>query len=785
MKMHPISKLFLAACASAGMVLSASAAIITVNTIDNTDFSAGKTNLYLALSLANTNGESSNTINFDVPGAGPHYIVTPQFAMPGGLVDLSGGYPLITNNNLTINGYSQPGSQANTNTILGTNSAILKIVIDSRQSNYTTDGDHPFQIGGSSMLYNLFPDCKGLPFVANQFGYGSNDIAQIGIFRATNVVIKGLCFLNDANPAVTPTIAGSRIALDSIALAVDPPTNAYAGNGFPQLGLQVSGCWFNLMPDGETVIEGGDNAVSTRWHRISGSNPASRWSPGGSSVGLAKNSATPQADQNIFMNYGQPVSLHGWTNRVSGNRFNVFPDGMHQYFPDPLNGDPVTYVSTTAFIGGVRDGRAVYGTDGDGVNDAEERNLFAGLPRQRSVTAAAIDQQLGGFDLRISGNYFGMAADGVTHFTNSCSFLRISDRPTPATNVVVGSDFNGVSDNLEGNVICNNWPLDFWFNSPSTQPSLDAQGTVPWNMPGAVPDVYNPDAQSARSTVCWRGNKMINNLPLYSPVYTAPNRAAPYGGFVYNWTAVLFALDMNSLTYAPQILGSMVYTDPGGDYKTITNRPDYGLVCATNYIPTLTGSTTRRFKGIFPGGFISTGTANRWTNYVMDIYTANEEGLTNGLKFWTLTNTMPAGWVQGETCVASNILVDYTDDLDPTTKQFDVDISALKLTPGTKLTCAISYSNRGITNFATATANGFMTGKFALPVTVQPSTDITITSISQSGGNVTITWSGGDPTYVVEKTTNINSGIWTRVTTTTSASATFAPSSDQEFYRIR
>ena len=782
MKLPLLRTKLLTVIVGVGLACATDAAIITVNTVDNKDFSAGKTNLYLALSLANTNGDSSNTINFSIPGDGPHHIVTPQFAMAAdGSVDPAGGYPWITNHNLTIDGYSQPGAQANANTVLGTNSAVLKVVIDSRQANYTTDDTHPYALGGRSMLYGLIPDCKGLPFVANQFGYGSNDVAQIAIFRATNVVIKGLCFLVDVNPAANGfTIAGSLALVDAIALATDPPTNSYSGNGFPQLGLNVSGCWFNLMPDGVTVVEGGDNAVSTRWHRYSGSNPGSRWSPGGTSVGVSKNSSDARADQNIFMSFAQPVSLHGWTNRVAGNRFNVFPDGMHQYFPDPLNSDPVTYVPTSAFIGGVRDGRAVYGTDGDGAHDAEERNIFAGLPRQRSGSEAVIDQQLGAFDIRVSGNYFGIAVDGKTHFTNSCCFIRFSDRPTPATNCIVGSDFNGVSDNLEGNVICNNWPLDFWFPNRDSAPTLNAQGLMPYNTFGAIPEVFNPDAQGARMTVSWRGNRMVNNFPLYSPVWTSPNRAAGTAG-VYNWGAVIFAIDANTAGYVPQILGSM----GSGGAASIVDRPDYGYVNATNYVPTLTASTTRRFRGTFPGGFISSGTANRWTNYVMDIYIANEEGLTNGLQFQTLTNIMPAGWVQGESCVASNILVDFTDDLDPAVNQFDVDIAALKLAPGTKLTCAISYSNKGITNFATATANGFMTGKFALPVSIQPSTDIAITSITQSGGNVTINWTGGDPTYVVEKTTDINSGIWTRVMTTTSTSANFATSSTQEFYRVR
>ena len=778
MKPRTLQRLLLATLAGTALVQSAQSSVIVVNTTDNTDFSAGKTNLYLAISLANTNGQSANTIRFAIPGAGPHYIVTPQYAGDS----VAGGYPMITNHNLTIDGYSQAGAVANSNPILGSNNASLKIVIDSRSENYLLDP----KVGATSMDYSLI---SGATFVSNQQGYGQGDASQIGIFRATNVVIRGLCFLVDWIPGF------SGISVNSVSLANDPTNlvgGAYSGpftstSISPQVSLRVSGCWFNLMPDGQTVVDGGNNAVATRWHRFSGSNPTGRWTPGGNTVGVAKGSATPRAEFNIFMSYGQPVSLHGWTNRICGNFFNIFPDGNTQYMPvaQKYPGTPsATPIPTSAFIGGVRDGNAIIGVDGDGVNDSEERNIFGGMSRHSSVSQAAIDWQLGGFNLRVSGNYFGVGVDGVTRLTNSCTFLRISDRPTPATNCIVGSDFDGVSDALEGNFLCNNWPLEFWFDSPAFEPAINAQGCVDWTAFGAVPDVYNPDAQTGRMTVSWRGNRMVNNLPLYSPVYTAPNRTAPWNG-IYNWTAVLFACDAGGV-YAPQILGSMAQGSTGvGASTTITNRSDYGLVNATNYIPTLNPSSTRRLKGSFPAGFISSGALNRWTNYVMDIYIPNDEGLTNGLKFETLTNTMPTGWVQGEICVASNILVDAGDDLDAATSVFDVDISKYHLAPGTKLTCAISYSNKPLTNWATFTLNGVMTGKFALPVALAASSDISITKITYGGGNVTLNWTGGDPTYVIERSPDLSTGSWTRVTTTTSTTASFPAGGSREFYRVR
>ena len=147
---HPKQLLFTAALA-AGLPLAASAAIITVNTANNTDFGAGKTNLWLALKIANTNGASANTINFNIAGAGPHYIVTPPFYAPSGIPTVAGGYPIITNHSLTIDGYSQAGALAITNTILGNHPAEPKMVLDSRAVNYTQDADHPLAVGAETM----------------------------------------------------------------------------------------------------------------------------------------------------------------------------------------------------------------------------------------------------------------------------------------------------------------------------------------------------------------------------------------------------------------------------------------------------------------------------------------------------------------------------------------------------------------------------------------------------------------------------------------------------------
>ncbi len=108
-------------------VTTTRAAIITVNTEDNTDFSAGKTNLVAAINSLH----DGDTISFNGPGtAGQvHYLQTPP-----------NGYPIITNNGVTIDGYSQPGASPNTNPIHAPNNARIKICLDSRNGNGTDMG---------------------------------------------------------------------------------------------------------------------------------------------------------------------------------------------------------------------------------------------------------------------------------------------------------------------------------------------------------------------------------------------------------------------------------------------------------------------------------------------------------------------------------------------------------------------------------------------------------------------------------------------------------------------
>src|SRR5881409_2072069 len=136
------------------LAVSAHAKIITVNTENNKNFHAGVTNLVTAIGLL----ADGDTIAFNIPNTTTtnHYLLTPNV-----------GYPVITNNNVTIDGYTQPLSSPNTNTILAANNAKIRIVLDST-SGYGTSDPGP--------------------------GFDPSEIATLFV-EGTNCHIRGCCFL--------------------------------------------------------------------------------------------------------------------------------------------------------------------------------------------------------------------------------------------------------------------------------------------------------------------------------------------------------------------------------------------------------------------------------------------------------------------------------------------------------------------------------------------------------------------------------------------------------------
>jgi len=359
-------------------------AIITVNTTNNVSPGLNETNLVMALSSLH----DGDTVHFNIPGPGPHYLKTPD-----------AGYPFITNSSVTIDGYSQPGASPNTNTILAFNSAKIQIVLDSR--------DGPEQ---RTRLGSL-----------DGSGFFDSESAILPVFGAKNFKIQGVSFLS------RQTAGGSSDPEIYCIALIHDATNA-----------RISGCWFGLDPDGATVA-GGRSAVAAF-------KDANGVSASGLVFGTDGDGQNDPAEFNICMGMGVAVNLETPDVKVAGNFFNVFPSGTN--FLD---------LSTVALLDGqgieaIENGAGdnmIIGTDGDGAGDANERNVFG--PVYHTTFAEFRGPAT---NITFAGNYVGVGIDGRAAFPRSQLVNNVTlFSAWSRSSIRAGSNFDGVSDALEGNLV--------------------------------------------------------------------------------------------------------------------------------------------------------------------------------------------------------------------------------------------------------------------------------------------------------------------------------------------
>ena len=362
------------------------AAILTVTTAENflaDGVAVAPGSLLEALQKVNT----GDTVRFKIPGDSPHVIDTPV-----------GGYPLVTADHVTIDGYSQPGSAPNTNPILGGNNAKIKIVLDSS-----------VDIGQSTPL--LFS------------GYGDSESAILGVHRADFFTVRGLSFL-------------SRHTMDD----TDDPTIYDVAFVQEATHGHVQGCWFGLAPDGTTVA-GGRAAVAAFRHQEAGVSSYSSHLV----VGTDGDGVNDEGEFNVIIGMGLALALELPNAKISGNYINVFPDG-NTFFDVGTLSDEIGPIES--FENGRSPDHTVIGTDGDGVSDANERNII-GL----SVYDHLMEFYGPATHVVIAGNYFGVGVDGTT----ACPFPAKAAPDFVSLNggssVRIGSNGDGVSDALEENLI--------------------------------------------------------------------------------------------------------------------------------------------------------------------------------------------------------------------------------------------------------------------------------------------------------------------------------------------
>ena len=519
------------------LVLSAGAAVITVTTTNNVSPATGQVSLLQAL----TTVQAGDEIRFNIPGTGPHYIPTPP-----------GGYPFITNDNVTINGYSQPTSLPNTNSILAANNAKIQIVLDSR------DGGHRLM---------TFP----LTAPNDDRGYLASEAAVLGVVDAKGFRAQGLSFLGV--PQVG-TDSGTLLYFISFARGASG---------------HIDGCWLGVDPDGKTVAGGMYGITAFRYRGRDGAlNTTNTVLVNHLIVGVEAKATNPVQQFNVMAGTpGSPIIVEGDNTRIAGNFLTVLPDGLHD-FDVALDAGLKGQFQGTIQIG--RGGNStLIGTDGDGVNDANERNVFGGM----------LSQQLGGFphlihfyspnpgtNVVVAGNYFGIGVDGKTKFTNGVAILNGAGDQAQYR---IGSNLDGVSDSLEGNLVANNYPSEVFPASVffETSESLGFLSLV-----------------TSGASVSLRGNSLINNFPFPA----SPLRDG--GTFLSEY-------------YAKALL------DPSQPTPVLN-----------------TNSTRLELRGTLPVPDPSV-----YGRTVVDVYIADPIGMTNGMA--AQIPELPQGFVQGLTYLGS------------------------------------------------------------------------------------------------------------------------------------
>lgn len=658
-------------CFAIALAAPLSAKTLVVTTTDSDQPRAGSLSLKQAIQSA----ADGDTVAFNLPGTGPFYLPAPV-----------GGFPRMTANNLTIDGFTQPGSQPNSNGIHAPNNARLAIVIDSRNGNVTPMGYNPTN---------------------PKAGYGPNEFAILGVYNATNVVIRGLSLL---------------------APPVDPEgNNNYYGVSFARdshgdaAGGQVSGCWIGVDPDGHSLTPTTYAITAFRHRAPDGSNPLNI---DRLTVGVSKASTHPRADFNVIVPTALPAILEGAGHRISGNFFNILPDGLTEY---NVALDTTNFSNNNQAQGMVQIGRSgnntVIGTDGDGVHDADEGNVMAGtLPTGMNGYSHSLEfyGNNPGTNIVIAGNYIGVGIDGTTRFTNGVPILNASGA---AAAYQVGSNLDGISDSLEGNRFANNWPFEF-FSSLVTAADPASLSFF--------------DDLSPTGFISVRGNSFINNFS--------------------------FPLDPLKVDGASGFAVETLYTSALDDVSV-------GVVPALD-----PGSTVTFLKGTVPKA------ADGWGPTSIDLYAVDLDGITNGafLESSGLTNA----WVQGRTYLGT-FQVDGTNDLNSADFSFTFLVSSLAIQPGTLVTITANYLAPG--DGTVVGAPLALTSPFSSPVHLLIPVDVLPVhlNIEHVDSQAKITWVGLSLGYRLQSSSSLKNPNWQDVPNGTEQPVLVDLGAEPLFFRMK
>ena len=315
---------------------------------------------------------------------------TIRFTVAGTWTPLS-NYPIITKP-LCIDGFTNGGTNTSVQGQLGTATRVLKIILNG---------------SGSTSIYGLqitASNCEIKGLVIQDFYKG--------------IFISGVA-------ATSNWIWGCYIGTSADGLSITAATTCYDD------GISI-----NNKSSANIIGTNGDGSNdANEGNLISGNGDGAQFF--GEGVAINESDGT-------IVNSGTIIN-DCTGNRIAGNFIGTNETGTSSLYTTGLNtqrGSGVQINYSTANI---------IGTNGDGVSDALERNVISGN------TDAGIVLIAGGSH-KIKGNYIGTTKTGLVGLPNyanggtSILAVEISIK-TGSNNNIIGTDGDGVADNIEGNVI--------------------------------------------------------------------------------------------------------------------------------------------------------------------------------------------------------------------------------------------------------------------------------------------------------------------------------------------
>ncbi|OVE82400.1 hypothetical protein BVY03_01005, partial [bacterium K02(2017)] len=155
----------------------------------------------------------------------------------------------------------------------------------------------------------------------------------------------------------------------------------------------------------------------------------------GGTFGISFSSHSNTIKGLIITGFSMAVDMTSSTtnNRLQGNYIGVEADGVTSN--GATGGEVIKSNQSYSYIG----------TDGDGTNEAAERNVIG------TGSATDIINLFSGNNMTIAGNYIGLGIDGNTDIGASGVGISVLAKYT-----IIGTNGDGVSDSVEGNVISRN-----------------------------------------------------------------------------------------------------------------------------------------------------------------------------------------------------------------------------------------------------------------------------------------------------------------------------------------